>query len=85
LNWYRALPLGNLWKRSGARVQQPTLFVWSDRDVALKRKGALTTERYVDGPYTFEILTGVSHWIPEEAPEAFTDLLLAHLQRHPMS
>lgn len=84
LNWYRALPLLNLWKRSGARVAQPTLFVWSDQDVALKRKGAETTERYVDGPYTFEILPGISHWIPEAAPGPFVDLLVAHLKRHPL-
>lgn len=82
INWYRAIPLVNLWKRSAAPVTAPTLFVWSDGDVALKRKGAETTERYVDGPYTFEILTGVSHWIPEEAPEAFTELVVAHLRRH---
>ncbi len=84
LNWYRAMPFVNLWKLSAARVQRPTLYVWSDGDVALKRKGAQTTHRHVDGPYTFEILTGVSHWIPEEAPGPFTDLLLAHLRRHPL-
>lgn len=85
LNWYRALPLVNLWKRSDTRVQQPTLFVWSDRDVALKRKGAVTTERYVDGPYTFKILPGVSHWIPEEAPEEFSELLVEHLRKYPLA
>lgn len=85
MNWYRAMPLANLWKRSGAHVQQPTLFVWSDQDVALKRKGAENTYRYVDGPYTFEVLEGVSHWIPEDAPEAFTDLLLTHLRSHPLA
>lgn len=85
LNWYRALPMVNLWKRSGARVQQPTLFVWSDNDVALKRKGAVTTERHIDGPYTFEILRGISHWIPEAAPEQFTALLVAHLRAYPLT
>ncbi len=85
LNWYRALPMVNLWKISGTRVQRPTLYVWSDRDVALKRKGAEATFRHVDGPYTFEILTGVSHWIPEEAPGPFVDLLLAHLRRYPLA
>jgi pimeloyl-ACP methyl ester carboxylesterase len=83
LNWYRAMPLVNLWKRSAPHVQQPTLFVWSDKDVALKRKGAETTERYVEGPYTFVELPGVSHWIPEEAPARFAELLIAHLQKHP--
>jgi pimeloyl-ACP methyl ester carboxylesterase len=83
-NWYRALPLANVWKRSGARTQQPTLFVWSDQDVALKRKGAENTYRYVDGPYTFEVLEGVSHWIPEDAAEEFTALLVEHLRKYPL-
>jgi pimeloyl-ACP methyl ester carboxylesterase len=85
MNWYRALPFANLWQRSAAHVQQPTLFVWSDRDVALKRKGAVTTERYVDGPYTFKILEGISHWIPEEAPEEFSTLLIEHLRAYPLA
>ncbi|MGQ0466168.1 MAG: alpha/beta fold hydrolase [Sporichthyaceae bacterium] len=84
LNWYRGLPTINLWKQSGSRVAQPTLFVWSDGDVALKRKGAVNTERYVDGPYTFEVMKGVSHWIPEQAAKEFAELLVAHLQRHPI-
>ncbi|MGQ0844349.1 MAG: alpha/beta fold hydrolase [Sporichthyaceae bacterium] len=85
MNWYRALPTVNLWKRSGARTAQPTLFVWSDGDAALARKGAENTGDYVDGPYTFEVLRGVSHWIPEETPGPFAEMLIAHLQRHPMS
>jgi pimeloyl-ACP methyl ester carboxylesterase len=83
LNWYRALPLSNVWKLSAPRVKHPTLYVWSDQDVALKRKGAETTDRYMDGPYTFHTLTGVSHWIPEAAPGPFTELLVTHLRRHP--
>lgn len=84
LNWYRALPLINLWKLSGTRVAVPTLYVWSDKDVALKRKGAHTTHEHIDGPYTFETLAGVSHWIPEQAPVPFTDLVRAHLQCYPL-
>jgi pimeloyl-ACP methyl ester carboxylesterase len=36
-------------------------------------------ERHVQGPYRFEIVPGVSHWISEEAPERLSALLLAHL------
>jgi pimeloyl-ACP methyl ester carboxylesterase len=32
----------------------------------------------VAGPYTYEVLEGVSHWIPEEAPEQLAALLARH-------
>jgi pimeloyl-ACP methyl ester carboxylesterase len=33
----------------------------------------------VTGPYTFVELPGVSHWIPEEAPEPLADAILARI------
>jgi pimeloyl-ACP methyl ester carboxylesterase len=77
LNWYRALDLGH---KTG-KVGVPTLYLWGDRDMALGEKGALDTEKYVTGPYRFERLSGVSHWIVEEVPERVTALLLAQLAR----
>ncbi|TSD46353.1 alpha/beta fold hydrolase [Rhodococcus sp. KBS0724] len=79
LNWYRALALNSSRAGSG-RISVPTLHVWSDRDIALARKGAELTTRFVDGPYRFEILRGVSHWIPDEAPEELDRLLAEHLR-----
>ena len=67
LGWYRALPFG----RPGAvrrRVAVPTTFVWSDGDTAISRAAARGAERYVDAPYSYVELAGVSHWIPEQAP-----------------
>lgn len=78
LNWYRALDFGLV--RGVGPVIVPTLFVWSTGDVALAREGAEATARHVAGPYRFEILPGVSHWIPEEVPEVVTRLLLEHLR-----
>ena len=80
LNWYRAMPLWST-RFLNATVHRPTLFVWSDDDVALDRKGAELSERHVEGPYEFQILHGVSHWIPDEAPEKLAALLLPHLKR----
>ncbi len=56
----------------------PTMFVWSTEDTALGREGAELTEKYVDGPYRFEIIEGVSHWIPEEAADQLNELLREH-------
>jgi pimeloyl-ACP methyl ester carboxylesterase len=80
LNWYRALPLLDP-RRTGDPVRSPTLFIWSDGDVAVDRRGAEGCALYVQAPYQFETLLGVSHWIPEEAPRETADLLLPHLTR----
>ncbi|MFE9627881.1 alpha/beta fold hydrolase [Streptomyces sp. NPDC006527] len=78
LNWYRAgRPDGAI----GA-VDVPTLYVWSTEDSAFGPVAAQETGRWVDGPYRFETLQGVSHWIPEEAPETLSRLLLEHLRAH---
>ncbi|MFC9790556.1 alpha/beta fold hydrolase [Rhodococcus sp. NPDC127528] len=80
LNWYRAM-LFTTPGRAASRVSVPTLYVWSDGDTALGPEGAALTERYVDGPYRFEVLRGVSHWIPDEAAERLDALLAPHLQQ----
>src|SRR5204862_3775001 len=77
LNWYRAQR-----PRTAAAVGDivvPTLFVWSDGDIALGRAAAQATGRYVKGEYRFEVLNGVSHWIPETRPDELSALLLEHL------
>ena len=51
--------------------------------VALGRVAAEATAELVSGPYRFEVLEGVSHWIPELAPEALGALILEHLAAHP--
>lgn len=79
LNWYRAIPFTTP-KSAAMPVTVPTLYVWSDNDIALGPAAARSTERFVTGPYTFETLSGVSHWIPEEAPERLDALLGAHLR-----
>lgn len=80
LNWYRAMGMGGL--EGVDQIEVPTLFAWSTGDVALGPTAAHGTGKYVTGPYRFEVLEGVSHWIPEEAPERFTELLLEHLAAH---
>jgi len=77
LNWYKAADL-TLVDGLGP-ITMPTLFVWSTDDPALGREPAEWTAEYVEGPYRFEVLDGVSHWIAEEAPDRLNDLLLEHL------
>jgi pimeloyl-ACP methyl ester carboxylesterase len=75
LNWYRAIPLSNP-KVTTTKVTVPTMYVWSDGDIALPEKGARLCGDYVLGEYRFEVMKGVSHWIVDEQPDAMADLLL---------
>ena len=82
LNWYRA-NLDDI--RQGPAlgpVEVPTMFTWSDGDPVITIEGAQLSVEYVTAPYRFEILEGVSHWIPDLAAEAMSDLLLDHLGSH---
>ena len=68
LNWYRANDFG----AGGVElppVTVPTMYVWSTDDQALGREAAEATAPWVTGPYRFEVLEGVSHWVPEEVPD----------------
>src|SRR5919112_1574283 len=72
LNWYRAMS-------SDTRVdaiEVPTTYVWSDGDAAIGRTAAEACANYVTGDYRFVELPGVTHWIPEQAPEQLAAAIL---------
>ena len=79
LNWYRAMFLA----KPAGKITVPTLYVWSDGDTALLDKAAYATGDYVIADYRFEVLRGVSHWIPDERPDTLADLLMDWFGAHP--
>ncbi|MGY1688638.1 alpha/beta fold hydrolase [Geodermatophilus sp. SYSU D01105] len=80
LAWYRALPFDA--RDPVGRVRVPTLHVWSTGDAFLGRAAIEATHRFVDAPYRLEVLQGVTHWIPELAPERVAELVTAHVRQH---
>ena len=76
LNWYRALPWSAGEPGYARNSTVPTTYVWSDGDAAVGRPAAEAAERFVDAPYRFETLRGISHWIPDEAPDVLAELIL---------
>ena len=83
LNWYRAnIASRRLQGPALGAVEVPTMFTWSDGDTALCIDGARLTGEYVAGPYRFEIIEGVNHWVPELAAEALSSLFTEHMTAH---
>jgi pimeloyl-ACP methyl ester carboxylesterase len=82
LNWYRANMPPAAWLREPPDpppVTVPTLIIWGEADaymdpVLLERSAATVT-----GPLRVERLPGVSHWVPEEAPDRVNALLVEFL------
>ena len=84
LGWYRALPfMRSVPHDQGAHVTVPTTMVWSDGDGFISRVGVERAGRYVDAPYELVVLEGVTHWIPEQAPEAAAEAILERLVTTP--
>jgi pimeloyl-ACP methyl ester carboxylesterase len=82
INWYRGMFAE--WPSARDRpVGVPTLFVWSDGDAALTRQSTELVHEHVDGPFRYVELRGVSHWIPDEAPDQLADLVLEHMAGYP--
>ncbi|WP_032379606.1 alpha/beta fold hydrolase [Rhodococcoides fascians] len=75
-SWYAAMTreFANL-----PPVTVPTTYVWSNGDTAIGRAGAERCGEFVDAPYRFVELDGISHWIPEEAPGELTAEILARI------
>ena len=73
LNWYRASTLGG---RPLGSITVPTTYIWGDQDQALGEVAAVSTAKYVTGPYHFERLSGKSHWLLEECPDKVATLIL---------
>jgi pimeloyl-ACP methyl ester carboxylesterase len=80
LAWYRArgairAPLGV--------TRVPTLYLWGDADDTVGRAAAEGTRDFVSGPYRFEVLPGVGHFIADQAPDRLNELLPRHLRDFP--
>jgi|FLYL01.1.fsa_nt_gi pimeloyl-ACP methyl ester carboxylesterase len=57
-------------------LSQDVMGVWSDRDGALVEEQMTGSARYVAGEWRYERLEGVSHWIPVDAPQPLSRLLV---------
>ncbi len=81
LAWYRANTPAEAWVApfEGPPVPAPTMGIWSTGDVALTEAQMTSSAAHVEGPWRYERLEGLGHWLPLEAPDVINDLLLDFL------
>jgi pimeloyl-ACP methyl ester carboxylesterase len=77
LNWYRAMSAADL--AGLGPVTVPTTYLWSDGDIAIGRSAAEGCGAHVTGEFRFVDLTGVTHWVPDEAPAAVADAIVERI------
>jgi pimeloyl-ACP methyl ester carboxylesterase len=82
LAWYRAA--GALTQIEIGPIAVPTLYIWGEDDASVGRSAAEGTAAFVTADYTFRPLAGVGHFATDQEPEVVTELLLAHVRRHPV-
>ncbi|MEV6032047.1 alpha/beta fold hydrolase [Nonomuraea sp. NPDC052116] len=85
LNWYRAnlapeLELGPA--PPDLPVYAPTMGVWSSGDHLLTEETMTGSAGFVRGPWRYERIDRCGHWIPLDAPDLVTGLLLGFLGSH---
>jgi len=79
INWYRGLPLSRPLR---GKIQVPALYVYATKDMFLGRKAADLTGNYVEAPYTYEVLEGATHWLPEQNADTVAGLVIEHAGKH---
>ncbi|TQM11484.1 alpha/beta fold hydrolase [Pseudonocardia kunmingensis] len=87
LNYYRAnVPPEAFGGGAGIElppVTCPVLGVWSDGDMACGEAQMLASGKRVSGPWRYKRIRGAGHWIPLDAPEELSNLLLDFLVESP--
>jgi pimeloyl-ACP methyl ester carboxylesterase len=64
-------------------IKVPTLYVWGDADATVGPDAAKGTGEFVSAAYAMEVLPGVGHFVMDQAAAKATELLLAHVKKHP--
>lgn len=81
LAWYRANK--GLAADIGT-ISVPTLYIWGDADATVGPDAAYGTAEFVAPSFAMEVLPHVGHFVMDQAAAKATDLLLAHLRKHPV-
>ncbi|MFQ5521909.1 MAG: alpha/beta fold hydrolase, partial [Candidatus Methylomirabilia bacterium] len=82
INWYRAMFRAGLPPlRELPKISAPALVIWGTRDHFLGQELTRGMRRHFSGPFRIVHLSGVSHWVQQEAPGRVNQLLVSFLNR----
>jgi pimeloyl-ACP methyl ester carboxylesterase len=81
LAWYRANKglAGDF-----GTIAVPTLYIWGDKDATVGPDAAHGTGEFIGAAYAMEVLPGVGHFVMDQAATTATELMLAHMKKHPV-
>ncbi|HET7483010.1 MAG TPA: alpha/beta fold hydrolase [Actinomycetota bacterium] len=82
LNWYRANVPPQSWISEPPAlppIAAPTMAIWSSGDVALGEDQMTGSQKHVTGPWRYERIEDVGHWVPTDAAERLNELLIDFL------
>jgi pimeloyl-ACP methyl ester carboxylesterase len=65
-------------------IKVPTLYIWGDADATVGPDPAKGSGEFVTAAYSMEVLPGVGHFVMDNAPAKATELMLAHIRKHPV-
>ena len=86
LNWYRANAHPRRLVGASRPVPPccvPTLGVWSSGDFALTEGQMQDSGEYVEATWRYERIEGASHWIPLDAADELSELLVEWFRQNP--
>ena len=62
-----------------SRITAPTLLIWGEQDVALRKELTYGMEPLFDAPFRIRYVPDSGHWIQQEQAALVNELLLEHL------
>ena len=87
LAYYRALSrwfISDIRRLRGKKIASPTLIIWGEEDPALGKELTHHLDRYVRGPLRIEYVPDAGHWVIQDLPERFVELVTGFLAEDPL-
>ena len=81
IHWYRAVGQTAIDLAQLPAISMPTLYVWGTADSTVGAMAAQGTAEHVLGPYDFRQIPEIGHFVTDEAPGVFTQMLIEHLTK----
>ena len=80
INYYRALMRRDLWPPppdhwTNRKIAAPTMLIWGEHDVALRKELTYGMEGLFTGPLRLEYVPDSGHWVQQERPARVNELI----------